>query len=80
MNPTPDWDIWNIDGDAIIQLRKWGSAHGNSNWWKLVEKIDQSLKSKTIDTLKAFIPDSPFPAKTLVNALLNLVRLGIVRH
>jgi hypothetical protein len=73
-NPT---DLWNIDGDAITQLRKWGTAHKNSNWLKLAEKIDQSLKSKTIDTLKDFIPDSPFPAKTLVKALLNLVELGI---
>jgi hypothetical protein len=47
---------------------------------KLAEKIDQSLNSKTIDTLKDFIPDSPFPAKTLVKALLSLVQLGIVRH
>jgi len=80
MNLTPDWDLWNIDGDAITQLRKWGGAHGNSNWLNLAEKIDQSLNSKTIDTLKAFIPDSPFPAKSLVNALLGLVQLGIVRH
>jgi hypothetical protein len=76
----PDWEAWNIDGDAITQLREWGTAHGNSNWLKLAEKIDQSLKSKTIDTLKDFIPDSPFPAKTLVKALLGLVQLGIVRH
>ena len=38
------------------------------------------MKSKTLDTLKAFIPDTPIPAKTLVGALLNLVELGIVRH
>jgi hypothetical protein len=47
---------------------------------KLAEKIDQSLNSKTIDALKNFIPDSPFPAKSLVKALLSLVQLGIVRH
>jgi hypothetical protein len=79
-NPTPDLDLWNIDGDAITQLREWGTAHGDSNWLKLAETIDRSLQSKTLDTLKDFIPDSPFPAKTLVNALLNLVQLGLVRH
>ena len=77
MNPTPDWHAWEIDGDAITQLCEWGSAHENSNWRKLAEKIDQSLNSKTIYTLKAFIPDSPFPAKSLVNALLGLVQLGM---
>ena len=79
-NPTIEWKDWNIDGNAITELRAWGAAHENSNWIKLAETIDQSLKSKTLDTLKAFIPDTPFPAKTLVEALLNLVELGIVRH
>jgi hypothetical protein len=79
MSPTPDWQAWNIDGDAITQLCEWGSAHGNSNWRELAEKIDQSLNSKLINTLKAFIPDTPFPAKSLVNVLLGLVQLGIVR-
>jgi hypothetical protein len=73
-------DLWNIDGDAITQLCEWGAAHGNSNWLKLAKRIDQSLKSKTIDVLKDFIPDGPFPAKTLVKALLGLVELSIVRH
>jgi hypothetical protein len=56
MNPTPDLDLWNIDSDAIAEHNKWGTAHGKSNWLKLAEKIDQSLKSKTIDLLKDFIP------------------------
>jgi hypothetical protein len=79
-NPTVEWEAWNIDGDAIAQLNEWGDVHGDSKWVKLAEIIDRSLKSKTLDTLKAFIPDSPFPAKTLVEALLNVVELGIVRH
>jgi hypothetical protein len=77
--PT-DWEAWNIDGDAITQLREWGAAHVDSNWLKLAETIDRSLKSKTLDALKDFIPDSPIPARTLVKALLNLVELGVVRH
>ena len=76
----PEWDVWNIDGDAIAQLRKWGNDREGSKWIKLAEIIDRSLKAKTLDTLKDFIPDSPFPARTLVKALLNLVELGIVRH
>ena len=79
-NPTTEWKAWNIDGDAIAQLRKWGDDREGSKWLKLADIIDQSLKSKTLDTFKAFIPDSPLPAKTLVEALLNLVELGIVRH
>ena len=76
----PEWKAWDIDGDAITQLRKWGYDREDSKWLKLAEIIDRSLKSKTLDTLKAFIPDSPVPARTLVGALLNLVELGIVRN
>ena len=79
-NPTPEWEAWNIDGDAITQLREWGAARVDSNWLKLAETIDWSLKSKTLDAVKDFIPDSPIPARTLVKALLNLVELGIVRR
>ncbi|KAJ7925356.1 hypothetical protein B0H13DRAFT_2314565 [Mycena leptocephala] len=40
----------------------------------------QSKPGSSLDTLDAvedFIPDSPFPAKTLVKALLSIVKLGI---
>jgi hypothetical protein len=78
--PDPDWQAWKIDGDAISELRVWGAGHGNSNWRKLADKIDQSLKSDTFKAVQDFIPDSPFPAKTLVKALLSIVKLGIVRY
>jgi hypothetical protein len=77
--PDPDWQAWKIDGDAISELRVWGAGLGNSNWRKLADKIDQSLKSETFTAVQDFIPDSPFPAKTLVRALLSIVQLGVVR-
>ena len=80
LNPPLEWKAWNIDGDAITQLRKWGDGREGSKWLKLADIIDRSLKSQTLDTLKGFIPDTPIPAKTLVEGLLNLVELGIVRH
>ena len=75
-----EWEAWDIDGNTITQLCKWGYDREGSKWLKLVEIIDQSLKSKTLDTLKAFIPNSPIPVRTLVEALLNLVELSIVCH
>ncbi|KAJ7264566.1 hypothetical protein C8J57DRAFT_406022 [Mycena rebaudengoi] len=73
----PDWQAWNIDGNAISELRVWGDGRGNSNWRKLADKIDQSLKSETLEAVQDFIPDSPVPAETLVKALLSTVELGI---
>ncbi|KAJ7911226.1 hypothetical protein B0H13DRAFT_1875980 [Mycena leptocephala] len=70
--PDPGWQAWNIDGNTISELRVWGDRHGNSNWRQLADKIDQSLKSDTIKAVQDFIPDSPFPAKILVKALLSL--------
>jgi hypothetical protein len=78
--PDPDWQAWNIDGNAISELRVWGDGRGNSNWRKLADRIDHSLKSETLKAVQDFIPDSPFPAKTLVKALLSIVQLGIVRY
>jgi hypothetical protein len=78
--PDPDWQAWNIDGNAISELRAWGAGHGGSNWRKLADKIDQSLKSETLKAVQDFIPDSPVPAKTLVKALLSIIQLGIVRY
>jgi hypothetical protein len=78
--PEFDWQAWNIDGNAISELQKWGADHENYNWTKLADKIDRCLKSGTFTALQEFIPDSPFPAKTLVKALLSVVQLGIVRY
>ncbi|KAJ7231554.1 hypothetical protein C8J57DRAFT_1730144 [Mycena rebaudengoi] len=73
----PDWQAWNIDGDAISELRVWGAGHENSNWRKLTDTIDRSLKSGTLRAVQDFIPDNPVPAKTLVKALSSIVELGI---
>jgi hypothetical protein len=74
------WEAWNINGDAISELRAWGAGHGNSKWRKLADKIDQSLKSETLEAIQDFIPNDPVPARTLVKALLSIVQLGIVRY
>ncbi|KAF7358159.1 hypothetical protein MVEN_00864200 [Mycena venus] len=75
--PDPDWQAWKIDNKSISELREWGASHGDSNWRKLADKIHAALESKTLEAVQDFIPDSPFPAKTLVKALLSIVQLGI---
>ncbi|KAJ7609389.1 hypothetical protein FB45DRAFT_367112 [Roridomyces roridus] len=72
-----DWQAWNIDGNAISELQKWGTGHENSKWRKLADAIDHCLKSKTLEAVQDFIPDGPVPVKTLVKALLSIVQLGI---
>jgi hypothetical protein len=69
-----------MDGDAIYKLREWGDGHGNSNWTKLANIINNCLKSETVTAAQDFIPDSPFPAKTLVKAVLSILELGTVRN
>ncbi|KAJ7606017.1 hypothetical protein FB45DRAFT_1012236 [Roridomyces roridus] len=72
-----DWQAWNIEGNAISELQKWGAGHENSKWRKLADAIDHCLKSKTLEAVQDFIPDRPVPVKTLVKALLSIVQLGI---
>ncbi|KAJ7770074.1 hypothetical protein B0H16DRAFT_238530 [Mycena metata] len=73
--PDPDWQAWKIDDKSISQLRDWGTGQENSKWRKLADKIDHCLNSKTSEALQEFIPDSPFPAKTLVKALKRCTSL-----
>jgi hypothetical protein len=66
--------------DAISDLRAWGADQENSNWSKLVDKIHDTLKSKTSEAIQGVTPGNPFPAKTLVTALLSIVQLCIVHY
>jgi hypothetical protein len=80
--PDFDYKAWKIDGDTVSQFLQWGEARGNqkSKWTELIEKFDGALESETLAAVTEFIPDGPLPVKTLVNALLSIVKLGIVRY
>ncbi|KAJ7745270.1 hypothetical protein B0H16DRAFT_975620 [Mycena metata] len=81
-----DYEEWKIDGNTVSQFLEWGKARGNekSKWTGLIEKIDgvlekvdEILESESFAAVTDLIPDNPVPVKSLVNVLVNVVRLGI---
>jgi hypothetical protein len=72
----PPWDAWALDKQFLAALDKWLEDHPD-------QKPDTVLKSicTAIDSgkdLMGFIPDSPLPARSLVQGLGGLVKLGNV--
>jgi len=58
-------------------MEAWERDHPESTFAKVIEKIDNVIK-----TGKPFleaIPDSPFPARSIVLCLAHLLQLGTVR-
>ncbi|KZP08962.1 hypothetical protein FIBSPDRAFT_249881 [Athelia psychrophila] len=56
-------------------MSRWTIKHPESSLEKVMDKICSAIDSS--DSVMQLIPDSPFPARSLVKALVYLLRLGI---
>ncbi|KAG6819183.1 hypothetical protein H0H93_014557 [Arthromyces matolae] len=71
--PKP-WDDWQLDPTFLKAVNEWSNKNPESTLSRILEGA-----SLAIDQGKDFleiIPDAPFPAKSLVKAVLQLVKLG----
>ncbi|KZP08977.1 hypothetical protein FIBSPDRAFT_938703 [Athelia psychrophila] len=66
---------WKLDPDFFVSMSRWTEKHPGSSLKSVMDKICSVIESSA--DVMAFIPDSPFPARTLVTALVSLLRLGI---
>ncbi|KZP18441.1 hypothetical protein FIBSPDRAFT_956233 [Athelia psychrophila] len=66
---------WELDPDFFQAMSRWTMKHPESSLDKVMDKVFSAIESS--DSMVQFIPDSPFPARTLVTALVSLLRLGI---
>ena len=72
----PPWGSWTLNEEFLGSMCRWTVDHPQSSLSKVLDKVVAAvLASKDITS---FIPDDPFPAKTLVEALFSLLRLGTV--
>jgi hypothetical protein len=72
----PPWGSWSLDEEFLCSMCRWTVDHPDSSLTRVFDKvIDGVLAAKD---LTSFIPDGPFPAKTLVEALFSLLKLGTV--
>ena len=71
------WETWNLDQKFLDHLTCWTDNHPESRLDRVLDNI-----CTAIDDSKDFlnlIPDSPFPARSLVQALGQLIKVGTVR-
>ena len=75
---APPWQRWEPDSDFLNKLQKWNNTHKNDKLPAILAKVNSILESKPLEAALEFIPDSPFPGKSLVKTMINLFRLGSV--
>ena len=73
--PTP-WDDWDLGPKFFTALSQWTHDHPENALDPVFERICVDIDSSK--ELTQFVPDSPFPARGLVGALVHLMKLGAV--
>ncbi|KZP06629.1 hypothetical protein FIBSPDRAFT_939933 [Athelia psychrophila] len=66
---------WELDPDFFKAMSQWTKKHPESSLKSVMGKIISVIDGST--DVMDFIPDSPFPARTLVKSLVSLLKLGI---
>ncbi|KAF7333553.1 hypothetical protein MSAN_02414300 [Mycena sanguinolenta] len=62
--------------EARAKLHQWKTDNEDSKGRKLAKAINGFLEWEIVTAAQDFIPDSPFPAKTLVKLVLTIIKLG----
>ena len=75
---APPWQGWEPDQEFLYKLRQWNIAHEEDKLPTVLNKINSALESKPLQAALEIIPDNPFPAKSLVKAMICLFQLGSV--
>ena len=72
----PPWNSWSLDEQFFGSLCRWTVNNPGNSLAQVFEKITTTIDNTS--DLRRLIPDAPFPARSLVEALLSLLKLGIV--
>jgi hypothetical protein len=75
---APPWQGWEPDSNFLSELCKWNIAHKDDKLPAVLAKVNNVLESNPLKAALEFIPDNPFPAKSLVKAIVSLFLLGSV--
>jgi hypothetical protein len=71
------WDTWDLDRKFLGDITCWTDNHPENRLDRVLDSI-----CTAIDAGKDFldlIPDNPFPARSLVQGLGQLIKIGTVR-
>ncbi|KAG6856441.1 hypothetical protein H0H87_004406 [Tephrocybe sp. NHM501043] len=72
-SPKP-WEDWQLNASFLSAVNDWSNKNPRSTLTRILEAA--SLAIDEGKDLVEIIPDAPFPAKSLIKALLQLVKLG----
>ena len=75
---APPWQGWEPDQEFLYKLHQWNIAHKEDKLPAVLTRVNSALESKPLQAALEFIPDNPFPAKSLVKAMISLFLLGSV--
>ena len=76
--PPSEWDSWELDPEFFKAMSRWTIDHPETTLDRVLDDICAGIDNGK-DLLK-LIPDSPFPARSLVTGLGYLIKLGAVHH
>lgn len=78
MTPTSNpWNTWALDEEFFAALSCWTIANPETGIDRVLDKVCIAIEANR-DFIEC-IPDSPFPARSLVKALCQLLKVGTVR-
>ena len=72
------WQGWEPDSNFLNELHEWNKKHKDDKLPAVLEKVNSVLELEPFKVALEFIPDIPFPAKSLVIAMVSLFLLGSV--
>lgn len=76
-SPSPPWDEWELDPKFFKTLSRWTRDNPEKSIDRVLQNVCTGLEN--VQEIMQLVPDSPFPARSLIGALAHLVKLGAVR-
>ena len=68
------WQGWEPDSNFPSEFHKWNIAHKDDNLPMVLAKVNSILESNPLKAALNFISDNPFPAKSLIKAMISLFK------
>jgi hypothetical protein len=72
----PPWDPWELNPEFFAAMSRWTIDHPESTLDKILDRLCTAVENG--QPLLELIPDSPFPARSLIRGIAHLLQLGRV--
>jgi len=73
----PPWDPWELNPEFFAAMSWWTIDHPESTLDRILDRLCTAIENG--QPLLDLIPDSPFPARSLIKGITHLLQLGRVR-